>query len=61
MFVGWDVIEAACWYFFGVETQGRTIEELEWVYAQPNPVKASIQVTEVVVNERGQVVRQGTA
>ncbi|KAL8292132.1 hypothetical protein RQP46_001598 [Phenoliferia psychrophenolica] len=26
VFVGWDCIEAAIWYFFCVETQGRTLE-----------------------------------
>lgn len=40
-FVFWDLFEAACWWLFGVEAQGRTIEELDWVYQQDNPVKAS--------------------
>lgn len=26
VFVGWDCIEAALWYIFCVETQGRTLE-----------------------------------
>ncbi|WOO80009.1 Lactose permease [Vanrija pseudolonga] len=41
VFVALDVVQAACWYFFGVEAQGRTIEELDWIYDQPNPVAAS--------------------
>ncbi|KAL1412442.1 hypothetical protein Q8F55_000187 [Vanrija albida] len=41
VFVVWDVVEAACWWFFGVEARGRTLEELDWIYEQPNPVKAS--------------------
>ena len=45
------------WYFFCVETQGRTLEELEWVYAQPNPVKASKQYDEILVRDDGAVVR----
>lgn len=41
LFVFWDLFEAACWWFLGVEAQGRTLEELDWVYQQSNPVKAS--------------------
>jgi hypothetical protein len=26
IFVAWDCVEAAWWYFFCVETQGRTLE-----------------------------------
>jgi len=40
-FAAWDIVEAGLWYLFGVEGQGRTLEELDWVYNQPNPVKAS--------------------
>ena len=43
-FAAFDVFESGVWYFFGVEGQGRTLEELEWVYQQPNPVKASLQI-----------------
>jgi MFS family permease len=31
-----------------VESQGRTLEQLEWVYNQPNPVKASLKVDKVI-------------
>lgn len=41
VFVAWDTIEAGAWYLLGVEAKGRTLEELEWVYDQKNPVKAS--------------------
>ncbi|KAL1412248.1 hypothetical protein Q8F55_003259 [Vanrija albida] len=41
VFVVLDLVQAGCWHFFGVEAQGRTIEELDWIYDQPNPVKAS--------------------
>lgn len=27
VFVGWDLVETVIWYFCGVETQGKTIEE----------------------------------
>jgi hypothetical protein len=40
-----------------VESQGRTLEQLEWIYNQPNPVKASKQVVKVVVDENnGRIV-----
>ncbi|XDG06302.1 hypothetical protein ABKA04_005917 [Annulohypoxylon sp. FPYF3050] len=55
VFVGWDLVETVLWYFFGVESQGRTLEQLEWVYNQPNPVKASLKVDRVIVEEDGRV------
>lgn len=58
IFVGWDLIEVVCWYFFCVESQGRTLEELEWVYQQPNPVKASQSLDKVVVQEDGTVTEK---
>ena len=55
VFVGWDCIEAAAWWFAGVETQGsvsvalvvalnphvQTLEELDDIYNQPYPPFAS--------------------
>ncbi|KAI9368393.1 general substrate transporter [Aspergillus egyptiacus] len=58
IFVGWDTFEAACWYFFGVESQGRTLEELEHIYQQPYPVKASKKRDQVVVQEDGHVTEK---
>ncbi|KAI1478057.1 general substrate transporter [Daldinia eschscholtzii] len=58
VFVGWDVVEAILWYLFGVESQGRTLEELEWVYNQPNPVKASLHVDKVIIREDGKVAEK---
>ncbi|KAL3480986.1 general substrate transporter [Aspergillus californicus] len=58
IFVGWDLIEAVCWYFFCVEAQGRTLEELEWVYQQISPVKASKKLDKVVVQEDGHVTEK---
>ncbi|WWC73875.1 uncharacterized protein I206_107847 [Kwoniella pini CBS 10737] len=58
IFVGWDCVEALLWYLFCVESQGRTIEQLEWVYNQPNPVKASLKVDKVVVEQDGRVVEK---
>ncbi len=41
-----------------VEAQGRTLEELEWVYSQPNPVRASLIVDKVVVQADGTVTEK---
>ncbi|KAJ4297371.1 hypothetical protein N0V88_004290 [Collariella sp. IMI 366227] len=58
VFVGWDIFESIMWYFFCVESQGRTLEQLEWVYDQPNPVKASLKVDKVVVDDTGKVAEK---
>ncbi|KAK4193163.1 putative transporter [Podospora australis] len=61
VFVGWDLFEALMWYLFCVESQGRTLEQLEWVYDQPNPVKASLTVDKVILTDQGvQVAEKGT-
>lgn len=41
-----------------VESQGRTLEQLEWVYDQPKPVQASIKVEKVVVQADGKVTEK---
>ena len=38
--------------------QGRTLEELNWVFQQPNPVKASQQVDEIVQQADGTVTEK---
>jgi hypothetical protein len=43
---------------YSVEAQGRTLEELEWVYQQPNPVKASQSFDKVVVQADGTVTEK---
>ncbi|KAH8178511.1 sugar transporter domain-containing protein [Sarocladium implicatum] len=40
-FVFWDLFEGAFIYIFFVETKGRTLEELDAVFASKNPRKAS--------------------
>lgn len=40
---------------FSVESQGRTLEQLEWVYDQPDPVKASQKIDKVIVQADGKV------
>jgi hypothetical protein len=55
IFVGWDLVEALIWYLIGVETVGRTLEELEEIFNQRNPVKASQQKRAVAIAETGDV------
>ncbi|KAI1639438.1 lactose permease [Biscogniauxia mediterranea] len=61
VFVGWDLFETIAWFLFGVESQGRTLEQLEWVYDQPNPVKASLKVDKVIVQADGHVTEKVVA
>ncbi|SGZ22503.1 BQ5605_C022g09497 [Microbotryum silenes-dioicae] len=53
IFVGWDCIESLIWYFVCVETQGRTLEELEEIFAAPYPVRASKAKKTVVIDSQG--------
>jgi len=55
IFVGWDLIETALWYFLCVETVGRTLEELEEIFGQRNPVKASKAKRTLAIAETGDV------
>ena len=41
-----------------VESQGRTLEEMDWVYEQPNPVKASLKVDKVILQADGTVTEK---
>lgn len=41
-----------------VESQGRTLEQLDWVYNQAKPVKASQKVDKVVVQADGKVTEK---
>lgn len=43
VFVFWDLLEGAFMFFFFPETKDRTLEELEEVFAAPNPVKKSLE------------------
>ncbi|TDL29522.1 general substrate transporter [Rickenella mellea] len=55
IFVGWDLVESFLWYLLGVETNGRTIEELDEIFSQPNPVKASKQKAIIAIKKDGDV------
>lgn len=56
VFVGWDIIESLLWYLFAVETQGRTLEELEEVFSAPHPVAASKKKHVVAIKASGAAV-----
>ena len=47
------MIEAALWYLLCVETNGRSLEQLEEIFAARNPVRASIQTQKIVYKEGG--------
>ncbi|THU85454.1 general substrate transporter [Dendrothele bispora CBS 962.96] len=55
VFVGWNLCASVLWFFFCVETRGRTLEELEEVFNAPYPARASAQKTKVVVKADGDV------
>lgn len=52
----WDAIQFITWYFMMPETKGTTLEELDDIFAAPNPVKASLKVHKLALNSERQVV-----
>ncbi|KAF7301979.1 MFS domain-containing protein [Mycena indigotica] len=56
VYVVWDLFECVVIYFCVVETKGRTLEELEEIFNDPHPVRASLHKRKVaVVEEKGGV------
>ncbi|KAF8528705.1 putative MFS lactose permease [Gautieria morchelliformis] len=55
IFVGWDIVEAVLWYLLGVETVGRSLEELEELFSSPYPVSASKRTQVIAVKESGDI------
>ncbi|KZO90478.1 general substrate transporter [Calocera viscosa TUFC12733] len=51
VFMTWDFIESILWTLLLVETQGRTLEELEEVFSAPNPVAASKAIRKVTLKK----------
>ncbi|KAJ7095464.1 general substrate transporter [Mycena crocata] len=41
VFIAWDLVACILIWLFAVETSGRTLEELNEIFEDPNPVKAS--------------------
>ncbi|THH11709.1 hypothetical protein EW145_g451 [Phellinidium pouzarii] len=54
IFVGWDCIETIIWYFFAVETMGKTLEELDEVFTSSYPPRAQIRKV-VAIKDDGHV------
>lgn len=43
IFVGLNLIYGLCWFVFGVETRGRTLEEMDEVFNAKWPPRAALQ------------------
>ncbi|KAL0570367.1 hypothetical protein V5O48_011598 [Marasmius crinis-equi] len=53
VFVAWNICASILWFLFCVETRGRTLEELDDVFSQPWPARASARKVKVAVKESG--------
>ncbi|OAA71679.1 hexose transport-related protein [Akanthomyces lecanii RCEF 1005] len=53
VFVGLNIIYSAIWYFLGVETRGRTLEEMEEVFNANFPPRAALQKAVMVKQKDG--------
>jgi Na+/melibiose symporter-like transporter len=53
VYIAWDLFECAVIWFCAVETKGRTLEELNEIFEDPSPVKASTRKYKVAVVEHG--------
>lgn len=47
IFVGLNLVYGVFWFLFGVETRGRTLEELNTVFEAKWPPKAALEKTAV--------------
>ncbi|KAM5367892.1 hypothetical protein ACJZ2D_009803 [Fusarium nematophilum] len=56
IFTVWDLIQVSLIYVFLPETKGRTLEELDEIFAAKNPVKMSTQKKVLAVRSDGGVV-----
>ncbi|OAA46760.1 hexose transport-related protein [Beauveria brongniartii RCEF 3172] len=53
VFVGLNLTYAAVWYFLGVETRGRTLEEMDEVFNARFPPRAALQKAVMVKQSNG--------
>ncbi|KAL7947770.1 general substrate transporter [Trichoderma barbatum] len=56
IFTLWDVVQFVVVYFFIPETKGRTLEELDEIFEDRHPVKASTTKKSVAVDSHGGIV-----
>ncbi|KAK7062039.1 lactose permease [Favolaschia claudopus] len=52
VYVVWDLFECVVIWFCVVETRGRTLEELDEIFEDPHPVKASLRRRKVAVVQK---------
>lgn len=57
VYIGWDLFECLVIWLCVVETRGRTLEELNEIFEDPHPVRASLRKRRVAVVEDGGVVQ----
>ncbi|KAJ7277557.1 general substrate transporter [Mycena rebaudengoi] len=55
VFVAWDLVASMLWYLFGVETHGRTLEQLEEIFDASWPARASMKKVKVKLDANGSV------
>lgn len=55
IFVGLNLVYGIFWFLFGVETRGRTLEELDKVFEAKWPPKAALEKTVVITDGNGRV------
>ncbi|CEJ82447.1 Putative Hexose transport-related protein [[Torrubiella] hemipterigena] len=60
IFVGLNIIYSALWYFLGVETRGRTLEEMDKVFDAKFPPRAALQKTTMLRGDNGQMQGLGS-
>ncbi|KAF6822323.1 lactose permease [Colletotrichum musicola] len=59
VYIVWICIEMAIIYFFFVETAGKTLEEIKYIFEAPNPRKESTKKTKLAVDDAGNVLNVG--
>ena len=59
LFIFFDLFAVVVMYFFFIETKKRTLEELTAIFRSPNPVKASLQSSEALMNQEELQTKRG--
>jgi len=56
VFIIWDAVQTAVFYFCLPETKNRTLEELDVIFEAKNPVKESLRPHKLALNQEGDVL-----